>query len=226
MSRFTPLALLFALPLAAFAASSDPANSASSDKTSANESSSYFARQAVATTKSPDQLEHGTIVGSIAFTGVYTKQFTKQQPVMGTANHGDKTLAGWAITPEVNFTKHIGLQADFMNSMTSDSYPGANKFMIAAGPRYTFNPYWKGTPFVFGEAGEVRTTYGRWVGGKTPSTSWNPVASAGVGFDLKVSPNFAIQIVPGEWTGERFDYNGTWQNNYQARLGFVFNLRK
>lgn len=222
MNRFTPLALLFALPLAAFAASSD------TDSTSSSSSATKtaVAMQATPTTMNSDQLEHGTMVGSITFSGVYTRQFTEQLPVMGTANNGNKNLAGWAITPEVNFTKHLGLQADFMNSMANDSYPGANKFMIAAGPRYTFNPYWKGTPFIYGEAGEVRTTYGRWVGGVPPRTSWNPVASAGIGFDVKVSPRFAVQVVPASWTGERFDYNGTWQHNYQARLGFVFNLRK
>lgn len=185
-----------------------------------------MAMQAVATTQDPDQLKHGTIIGSVTFSGVYTRQFTQQQPVMGTANNGDKNLAGWAVTPEFNFTKHLGLQADFMNTYASDSYPGANKFMMAAGPRYTFNPYWKATPFVYGEAGEVRTTYGRNAGGTHPPTSWNPVVSAGIGFDKKISPNFALQVVPASWTGERFDYNGTWQNNFQARLGIVFNLRK
>ncbi|MGA2252359.1 hypothetical protein [Terracidiphilus sp.] len=39
-----------------------------------------------------------------------------------------------------------------------------------------------------------------------------------------LSPGFAIQIIPAEWTGERFDYNESWQNSYMARLGFVFNL--
>lgn len=226
MSRFIPVALLFALPLVAFAAPNDSNYSSSASPSASSGATSRLVMQATPTTSNPDQLQHGTIVGSIAFTGVYTLQKTNAQPIMGTANRGDKTLAGWAVTPEVNFTKHLGLQADFVNTYATDSYPGVNKLTFAAGPRYTFNPYWKGTPFVFGEAGETRTTYGRWVGGPHPVTDWNPVASAGVGFDMKVSPNFAVQIVPGMWTGERFDYNGTWQNNYQARLGFVFNLRK
>ena len=223
--KTTVLTLLLALPSAGLAATTP--NAADSDSVS---SSAYSATaDAVeATTSKQDQTPvvrqagddgRGKLVGSLAASGIYTRQYTLNSDSV-------QQFAGWAITPEVNLTKHIGFQADFISLYGSDVYPSVNKFTIAAGPRYTFNPYWKATPFVFGEAGETRTTYGRNAFGSHPSTDWNPTAKAGIGFDFKVRPNFAIQIVPGEWTAERFDYNSKWQQNYQARLGFVFNLRK
>jgi opacity protein-like surface antigen len=160
--------------------------------------------------------------GSLAFTGVFTRQWTVDQPGVN-----DRLLAGWGVMPEINFTKRLGLQADFVSSYTSGVYPVENKLSMMAGPRYTLNPRWRGTPFVFGEAGETRTGIGRNMFGTQthPGIDWNPTASAGVGFDLNLTPRFGLEFVPAEWTGERFDYNGQWQNNYQARFGFVFNLR-
>ena len=160
--------------------------------------------------------------GSVAFTGVFTRQWTQDTPGV---NH--ELLAGWGVMPEINFTKRLGLQADFVSSYTSGVYPVENKLSMMAGPRYTLNPRWRGTPFVFGEAGETRTGIGRnMFGTRThPGITWNPTASAGLGFDVNLTPRFGLEFVPAEWTGERFDYNGQWQNNYQSRFGFVFNLR-
>lgn len=172
------------------------------------------------TTTNPDAAQHGKMLGSIAFDGVFTYQWTQNVPGVSR-----RLLTGWSITPELNLTKHLGLQGDFMSSYTDNAYPSISRFMMAAGPRYTLKPYWRGTPFVFGEAGETRISYGRYVYGSHPGVDWNPTASAGVGFDMKISPGFAVQLIPAEWTGERFDYDGTWQNSYMARLGFVFNLR-
>lgn len=174
----------------------------------------------VATKANPDELKRRKMYGTLAFTGVFTYQWTQNVP--GTSR---RLLAGWGATPELNLTKHFGLQGDFVSSYTAGVYPGISKFMIASGPRYTMNPYWKGTPFFFGEAGETRTSYGRNVYGSHPGVDWNPTASAGIGFDMKLSPRFAVQVIPAEWTGERFDYNESWQNSYMARLGFVFDLR-
>ncbi|MBS1814000.1 MAG: hypothetical protein JSS87_03895 [Acidobacteria bacterium] len=135
-------------------------------------------------------------------------------------------LAGWTATAEANVMKHIGMQVDFLTLYNTQSNPRMTKFGVLAGPRYTLNPYWKATPFVFGEAGEVRTTYGQENPANHPGSDWNPAAKAGIGFDVKLGRNFAFQAVPAEWMGERFDRSGHWQNNYQARVGFVFYLRK
>ncbi len=170
----------------------------------------------------PQPAKDRKLRGSVAFTGVFTRQWTVDTPGV---DH--RLLAGWGVMPEINFTKRLGLQADFVSSYTEDAYPGISKLSMMAGPRYTLNPHWRGTPFFFGEAGETRTGIGRnMFGTRThPGVTWNPTASAGVGFDVNLTPRFGLEFVPAEWTGERFDYNGQWQNNYQARFGFVFNLR-
>lgn len=177
-------------------------------------------RQAYATSYSAHRhSRHGKMYGSLAFTGVFTRQWTKDVPGV---QH--RILAGWGVMPEVNFTKHLGFQGDFISSYTTGAYPAVSKLSIMAGPRYTMNPYWKGTPFFFGEAGETRTGYGLY-SAPHPGITWNPTASAGIGYDVKLTPRFALEFVPGEWMGERFDYSGQWQNNYMARVGFVFDLR-
>lgn len=174
----------------------------------------------------------GKIVATFGVAGVYTRQFT-QDASTGQFGVDGKThqLSGWSVTPEVNITKHLGFQADFINMYDMTPPDGINniyKLSMLAGPRYTFNPYWKGVPFVFAEAGETRTSFGTTYYGYNPhpGVSWTPTANAGVGFDIKATRNIAIQLVPAEWMGERHDWNGKWQHNYQARLGFVFYLRK
>lgn len=167
---------------------------------------------------------HDKLYGTFTLSGIFDYQWTQDQP--GTSR---RLLAGWGVTPELNVTKHLGVQGDFISMYGSDAYPGVSQFMMMAGPRYTMNPYWKGTPFFFGEAGETRTTYGKDYANGTylphPGPDWEPTASAGVGFDMKLTRRFALQVVPAQWTAQRSDSNGTWQNNYMARLGLVFDLR-
>jgi hypothetical protein len=153
--------------------------------------------------------------GNMAFSGIFTYQNT-----YGSSSHD---LVGWGIMPELNLTRHLGIQGDFVSLYTRDVYPAISRLMIAAGPRYTMRPLWKSSPFFFAEAGETRMSYGA-SSTPRPSLGWNPTASAGVGFDLDLSPRFGIQVIPGEWTGEHFDYNGQWQHSYMARAGFVFNF--
>lgn len=168
--------------------------------------------------------------GSIAFNGIFTRQWTENVPGVDT-----RDLAGWGVMPDIHLWKPFDFQADFQSSYTTDVYPSINKFSIMAGPRLNLNPYWHHLPhfqhgrtYLFGEAGETRTTYGRYWGEPNPyptRADWNPTASAGIGFEANITPRFGLQFIPGEWTGERFDWNEKWQNNYQARFGFVFNLR-
>jgi opacity protein-like surface antigen len=161
--------------------------------------------------------------GSISYTGIYTYQNFNHDSIYGATS---QNLAGWGITPEINFTRHFGFQGDFVTSYSTDSIPSLTQFTVAAGPRYTMNPYWKGTPFFFGEAGETRISYGNFGGNQHPAVDWEPTASAGIGFDVNLTPRFGLQFVPAEWMGQRLDYNGEWQNNFMARFGFVFNFRR
>lgn len=167
--------------------------------------------------------------GSIAFTGIFDRQWTR-----GVPNTDFRNLAGWGIMPALNIWKGIGFQGDFQSMYTTDVYPSINKFSIMAGPRYMINPYWKHIRYIhrarafgFGEAGETRTTYGRFWGEPNlypTRPDWNPTASAGLGIDIPVTRHISAEVIPGEWMGERFDWSKKWQNNYEARAGFVINL--
>lgn len=184
-----------------------------------------------AASHSADQNRHGhtkNIVGSVGVAGMFSRQYSLNTQTGGQYN-SDGTVqrfAGWSATGEAKLHKQFSAQVDFLSLYNTNANPHMSKFGIFAGPRYTFHRYWKATPFLFGEAGELRTSYGMQNPSNHPGVDWNPAAKAGVGFDMKLSRNFAFQAVPAEWMGERFDWSGKWQNNYQARAGFVFYLRK
>jgi hypothetical protein len=131
-----------------------------------------------------------------------------------------RSQMGWSATPEVNFTKYLGLQAEFTGLYTRSIYPGTNQLMMAAGPRFTFAPHRKITPFVFAEGGEIRTTQQL-----SDVTDWNPVATGGIGFDYKITKKIAFQLIPGEYVGEKLD-NGDWNHSFMAKAGVTFNLFK
>ncbi|WP_213806874.1 hypothetical protein [Granulicella sp. dw_53] len=149
-------------------------------------------------------------IGSFAATFTYADTF-------GLAGQ-NRSLMGWTATPEINFTKYLGLQADFTSLYARGIYPGQNRFLIAAGPRVTFAPHSKITPFVFGEGGEIRLTTKA-----NNSRDWNPVAKAGIGLDYKLAHGFGFELIPGEYIGQRQD-DDTWLNSYSARAGIVFNF--
>ena len=176
--------------------------------------------------KTPASHSAGKILGSVGVAGMFSRQYSLSQASGGQYNVTGtvQKFAGWTATAEANVRKRIGVQVDFLKLYNTESDPSMSKFGVFVGPRYTFNPRWKATPFVFGEAGEIRTTYGPVAG--HPGADWNPAAKAGVGFDVKLSRSFAFQAMPAEWMGERFDASGHWQNSYQARAGFVFYLQK
>lgn len=167
--------------------------------------------------------------GSIAFTGIFARQWTRNQP-----NTEFRNLAGWGVMPALNIWKGIGFQGDVQSMYTTNVYPSINKLSFMAGPRYTIHPYWshiryvnRARAFGFGEAGETRTTYGRYWGQPNPysaTADWNPTASAGLGIDVPITRHVSAEVIPGEWMGERFDSDKKWQNNYEARAGFVINL--
>src|SRR5437763_1214224 len=53
----------------------------------------------------------------------------------------NRSLMGWSATPEVNFTKRFGLQADFMGLYMRSVYPSQTRFLAAAGPRINLAPH-------------------------------------------------------------------------------------
>ena len=150
------------------------------------------------------------------FTASYVYRFA---PDLFGAN---RSQMGWSAVPNVNFTKYVGLQADFTSLYTRAIYPGANQLMIAAGPRFTFAPRSRFTPFVFMEGGEIRTTRQ-----SSHNSDWNPVAAGGFGMDIKAGKGkgMAFQLVPGEYVGQYMD-DGSWNHSFMAKAGITFNLFK
>jgi hypothetical protein len=130
----------------------------------------------------------------------------------------DRSQMGWSAVPEVNFTKYVGLQAEFTGLYTRSIYPGTNQFMAAAGPRFTLAPHRKITPFAFAEGGMIRTTHQL-----SDVSDWNPVVTGGIGFDYKISHSVAFQLVPGEYMGQKQD-DGDWNHSFVAKAGITFNL--
>src|SRR5580698_2111474 len=68
------------------------------------------------------------------------------------------SMMGWSVVPEVNFTRHLGLEGDFTSLYVRSIYPGQGRLLIASGPRFTFAPRSRFTPFIFAEGGEMRLT--------------------------------------------------------------------
>jgi hemolysin activation/secretion protein len=98
-------------------------------------------------------------------------------------------------------------------------YPGQSWLIMSAGPRFNMAPQKRFTPFIFAEAGEARveTQHKR-------NVDWEPVAKAGFGFQARLTRYFGVTLVPAEWMGLRYDYNGSWDQSFTARIGLTFYL--
>jgi hypothetical protein len=210
--------LLLTLPIAAQTQATMSANSSSSATTISDNSTQASSATAPSSTQNEGyfhrylgERRQGAPVASFAATATYV--FTD-----GYLNH-NRSLWGFTATPEVNFGKYLGLQADFTQLYMSGIYPGRNRLILAAGPRFNFAPRSKFTPFIFLEGGEVRLTSL----GAYNISDWNPVAKGGFGFDHKLKHGFGFQLIPGEYIGQYQD-NGTWLHSFSARAGFSFNL--
>jgi hypothetical protein len=153
---------------------------------------------------------HDAPVGS--FTASYVYQFAPH--LLG----ADRSLMGWSATPEVNFTKYLGLQAEFTSLYMRSVYPGQSRLLMAAGPRFNFAPHSKLRPFAFLEGGEVRSTTKA-----NDISDWNPVATGGIGFDYKISRGVSFQLIPGEYVGQLQDDN-SWNHSFMSKAGITFNL--
>ncbi len=132
----------------------------------------------------------------------------------------NRSLMGWSITPEVNFTSHLGLQAEFTGLYVNGINIQENRLIIAAGPRYNFAPHSRLSPFAFGEAGQIRET-----SGASRITNWNTLASGGFGVDYKLSRSFSFQLIPGQYIAQVVD-DGTWNHSFMTKAGITFNLYK
>lgn len=147
-----------------------------------------------------------------SFTAGYVYTFTDSQ-------HGhNRSLMGWSAVQQVRLLGNVGLQADFQGLYVRSVYPGENRFLALAGPRYTLAPRSRFTPFVYAEGGEVRLT-----SQANHNSDWNPVVKGGFGFEHKLSHGIAIQIIPGEYMGQLLD-DHTIEHSYSARGGITFNL--
>lgn len=130
----------------------------------------------------------------------------------------NRSLMGWSVVPEVNLAKHFGFQADFVSLYVRSIYPGQTRFIVAAGPKYTFAPRSRFTPFIFAEGGEMRLS-----SKGTLAKDWNPIVKGGFGFEHRISNRFAMTLVPGEYLGQYQD-DGSWNHSFTARAGITFNL--
>lgn len=149
-------------------------------------------------------------IGSLAETATFMQS--------GEIGGSNRRLLGWTVAPEVNFSRHLALQADFTSLYVQSIYPGQTRLAIAAGPRFNFAPASRVSPFVFAEGGEIRRSTKA-----NPIKDWNPVAKAGFGVDYKIVRGFGIDLIPAEYTGQRND-DSTWLHSFSARAGIVFNL--
>jgi hypothetical protein len=130
----------------------------------------------------------------------------------------DRSLFGWSAVPEVNLFKRLGLQGDLGTLYTRSVYPGQTRTIFAAGPKVTFAPHSRVTPFVYAEGGEMRFS-----AQYNPVKTWMPVAKAGIGFDYRITPGFGLTLVPGEYMATYQDTN-TWNSSFEAKVGVTFNL--
>jgi hypothetical protein len=146
------------------------------------------------------------------FTASYVYQYAPNE------DGANRSLMGWSATPEVNFTKYLGLQAEFTSLYMRSVYPGQSRLMMAAGPRFTFAPHSKMTPFVFAEAGQMRSTQQL-----SDVSDWNTVATGGIGVDYKLTKGVAFQLIPGEYVAQQTD-SGDWNHTFMTKAGITFNL--
>jgi hypothetical protein len=212
------LTLSLALPLALHAQSPDgPSSSMAGTGSDASTSATVAAPQV---TNSGGFFRRGVFAPTLhdapvgTFTASYVYQYAPD--LVG----ADRSLMGWSATPEVNFTKHLGLQAEFTGLYMRGVFPGQSRLMMAAGPRFTFTPHRRITPFAFIEGGEVRaTTKGNDI------SDWNPVASGGIGFDYKISRGVSFQLIPGQYVAQLQD-DHDWNHSFMTKAGITFNLYK
>ena len=210
------LTLLLALPVALSAQSPDSQSSSVSGTMSGTSGSAMVANQQPAT--SGGFFSRGVFAPSVhdapvgSFTASYVYQFAPN--LVG----ADRSLMGWSATPEVNFTKYLGLQAEFTGLYMRAVYPGQSRLMMAAGPRVNFAPHGRLRPFAFAEGGEVRSTTKA-----NDISDWNPVVTGGIGVDYKITRGVAFQLIPGEYVGQLQD-DHDWNHSFMTKAGITFNL--
>jgi hypothetical protein len=161
-------------------------------------------------------------VGSFTANFVYLDDTAQAYPfhvgVPGGQGIHDRSLLGWSAVPEVNLFKRVGLQGDLGTLYMRSVYPGQKRTIFAAGPKITFAPHSRVTPFVYAEGGEMRYS-----AKYNPVKTWSPVAKGGIGFDYRVTRSFGLTLVPGEYMATYQD-NNTWNSSFEAKVGITFNL--
>jgi hypothetical protein len=191
---------------------SESTNRTKTDRIAVNHTASLLAHRSAAHAFARFMEKPGSQypVSSLAETATFV-----QSGEIGGSNH---RLLGWTVTPEVNFSRHLALQADFTSLYVQSIYPGQTRLAIAAGPRFNFAPASRVSPFVFAEGGEIRRSTKANV-----IKDWNPIVKAGFGVDYKIVRGFGIDLIPAEYIGQHND-DSTWLHSFSARAGIVFNL--
>ena len=198
-----PLALLLMVTMASEGQQSASQNAFTSNSTDSVAGGGQTAR--------PEYGQVGKPVGSVSENFVYL-----YAPGQYGAN---RSLMGWSVVPSLTPVHGFGVQGDFESLYMRAVYPGQSWTIMTAGPRFNLAPRKRFTPFIFGEAGEARfeTQYKR-------NVDWEPVAKGGFGFQSRLTRHFGVTLVPAEWMGVRYDYNGSWNQNFTARVGLTFYL--
>jgi len=203
----------------------DPAASSTTASTAAYSSSASADASATADAPAPSKPQDSTAstgtvkknsavpVGSLTLSYVYLFQTSPSEP--------NRSMMGFSAMPEVNFTRHLGFQGDFTSLYVRSVPYNQRRLILAAGPRYTIFRHDRFSPFVYGEGGEMRS-----ISSQNNVVDWNPVAKAGVGVDMKLTRGISFQLIPGEYQGERLDWNSQWNHSFSARAGITFNLYK
>jgi len=203
------LILLLALPGATYGQSFEANNSPAPSFSSSIPTSTG---SAMVNNPPMGQVSYG---GREAPVGSLTESFVY---VFNDAQYGhNRSLMGWSVVPEVNLVKHFGFEGDFASLYVKSIYPGQSRFLMAAGPRYTFAPRSHVTPFLFAESGEMRLSTQYKI-----ARDWNPVVKGGFGIEYRVTRSWALTLVPGEYLGQYQD-DGSWNHSFTTRVGITFN---
>ncbi len=137
-------------------------------------------------------------------------------------------LHGWNASFASNFTKWLGLAAEFSGhygdaTLTPGLKADVATHLFAVGPRFSYRGSESVTPFAHVLFGAARSDVTYFV--PTGRTRFNESAFAlivGGGLDLKVHDNVAIRLIQADYVLTRF--NSDSQHNFRASTGLVLRL--
>ena len=137
-------------------------------------------------------------------------------------------LHGWNASFNSNFTKWIGLAADFSGhygnaSLTPGLKADVATHLFTVGPQFSYRGNETLTPFAHVLLGAARSDVTYFIA--TGRTRINESAFAliiGGGLDVKVHDHLAIRLFQADYVLTRFNSNN--QHNFRASTGLVFRI--